>query len=152
MRRKDREITDPAEIETLLRKTAVCRVAMTDGKDPYVVPLCFGYEDGSIYFHSAKEGKKITLLAANPRCCIEVDDSGGPITDTNPCSWEFRYKSVICTGIAQFLEDPEEKRKGLNCIMQHYGGAEYPFADKDIDRVCVVRIVIGEMTGKKYGY
>jgi nitroimidazol reductase NimA-like FMN-containing flavoprotein (pyridoxamine 5'-phosphate oxidase superfamily) len=59
---------------------------------------------------------------------------------------------VICTGTAQFVEDPDEKRRGLNSIMQHYGAAEYPFTDKDLDRVCVVKITIQEMTGKKYGY
>jgi nitroimidazol reductase NimA-like FMN-containing flavoprotein (pyridoxamine 5'-phosphate oxidase superfamily) len=152
MRRKDREITDRAEMESLLREAKVCRIAMTDGKEPYVVPLCFGYENSSIYFHSALEGKKIAFLVGNPRCCIEVDDSGGPLPDKKPCSWEFRYRSVICTGIAQFLEDPDEKRNGLNCIMQHYGAAEYPFTGADLDRVCVIRVAVQEMTGKKYGY
>jgi hypothetical protein len=152
MRRKDREITDRAEMESLLREATVCRIAMTDGKEPYVVPLCFGYDNGSIYFHSALEGKKITILAGNPRCCIEVDECGGPLPDKNPCSWEFRYKSVVCTGVAQILEDPAEKRNGLNCIMQQYGAGEYPFTDKELERVCVIRVAIQEMTGKKYGY
>jgi nitroimidazol reductase NimA-like FMN-containing flavoprotein (pyridoxamine 5'-phosphate oxidase superfamily) len=150
MRRKDREITDPAEMETILQEATIIRLAMTDGDQPYVVPLCFGYADNTIYFHSAHEGRKIALLTRNPRCCIEVDKAVDPIPAANPCSWEFRYKSVICTGTAQFIKDPDEKRRGLNCILQHYGAAEYPFTDTDLDRVCVVRIAIQEMTGKKY--
>ena len=151
MRRKDREITDPAEMVQILRNARVCRLAMSDSDQPYVVPLCFGYRDTTIYLHSAREGRKIDLLVRNPRCCIEVDDAVDPIPAANPCSWEFRYKSVICTGTARFVEDPDEKRRGLNCIMQHYGAAEYLFSDKDLGRVCVVKITILEMTGKKYG-
>ena len=95
MRRKDREITDRAEIEAILDEAMVCRIGLADGGDPYVVPLCFGYEDGSVYIHSARrkrrrpfgsvltmtfdpipggiDGKKIAMIRKNPRCCFEVD-------------------------------------------------------------------------------
>ena len=154
MRRKDREITDRAEMEAILAEAPVCRVAMADGTEPYVVPLCFAYVagDNAIYFHSALEGKKLAMLAKNPRCCVEVDICDGPIPDKNPCSWEFRYKSVICTGTAHVLSDPGEKNRALNCIIRHYGDANHLFTEKELERVSVVKIVIGEMTGKKHGY
>lgn len=151
MRRKDREITDKREMEALLAEAQVCRMAMTDGDEPYMVPLCFWYEDNTIWFHSAREGRKIELIKKNPRVCVEADISGGPIPNEKPCSWEFRYKSVICTGTAQIEEDQDTKRRVLNALMRRYGGDEYPFSDKDLDRVCVVRIALDGMTGKKHG-
>jgi hypothetical protein len=117
-----------------------------------VVPLCFGYADNTIWVHSAREGKKIDILTRNPRCCVEVDMYEGPIRDTVPCSWEVRYKSVICTGFARPVEDSAEKNKALTCIMQHYGGETPVLSEKALDRVLVVKIAIEEMTGKKYGY
>jgi len=152
MRRKDREIVDRGEMEAILAEATVCRVAIADGEEPYIVPLCFCYRDNAIWFHSANAGKKITMIKKNPRCCAEVDICGGPIPDQKPCSWEFRYKSVICTGTARIVEDYAEKRTALNYLMQRYGGAEYPFTEQDLDRVCVVKIPVTEMTGKKYGY
>jgi hypothetical protein len=154
MRRKDREITDRTEMEAILAGAMVCRVAMADGTEPYVVPLCFAYvaDDNAIYFHSAREGKKIDILGKNPRCCVEVDICDGPIPDKSPCNWEFRYKSVICTGTAHLLSDPEEKNRALNCIIRHYGDTDHQFTEKELERVCVVKIVIGEMTAKKHGY
>jgi uncharacterized protein len=152
MRRKDREITDRAEMEALLAEAPVCRVAMADGGEPYVVPLCFGYDNNAIYVHSAKEGKKIAILAQNPRCCVEADICDGPIPDRNPCNWEFRYKSVICTGTAHMLTNPDEKNRALNCILRHYGDTDRQFTEKELERVCVIKIVIGEMTAKKHGY
>jgi nitroimidazol reductase NimA-like FMN-containing flavoprotein (pyridoxamine 5'-phosphate oxidase superfamily) len=152
MRRKDREITDRAEMEAILAEAQVCRLALTDGEEPYIIPLCFGYADNAIWFHSAREGKKIDLIRKNPRCCFEVDLTEGAMPDKKPCSWEFRYRSVICTGTARIVDTCGEKREGLACILQHYGAGEYDFTEADLDRVCVVKTGITEMTGKKYGY
>ena len=151
MRRREREITDRAEMESILGEASVCRLALADDGEPYVVPLCFGYDRGALYFHSAGEGRKIALLVKNPRCCVEVDQYEGPLRDASPCRWEFRYKSVICTGTARIVESFEEKRRGLNCILQHYGGPGYPFPEEELSRVSVIRVDITEMTGKKYG-
>ncbi|MFA4877161.1 MAG: pyridoxamine 5'-phosphate oxidase family protein [Methanoregula sp.] len=151
MRRKDREITDTAEMAAILDLAPVCHLGLSDGNEPYVVPLCFGRDGSAIYIHSAPEGKKIEILRHNPRCCIEADSTMGPIPGKNPCSWEMQYQSVICTGTASFVTEHGEKRRGLNCILKHYGGEEYGFSEKELDRVCVIRIDITGMTGKKHG-
>ena len=54
MRRKDRG--------AILDEALVCRIGLSDGKDPYVVPVCFGYGNGSVYIHAAGEGRKLALL------------------------------------------------------------------------------------------
>jgi nitroimidazol reductase NimA-like FMN-containing flavoprotein (pyridoxamine 5'-phosphate oxidase superfamily) len=55
MRRKDREITDRAEIDTVLNEATVCRIGLADNGEPYVVPMCFGYDGTFLYLHSAPE-------------------------------------------------------------------------------------------------
>lgn len=67
MRRKEREICDPEEMESIISRACVCRLAMCEGYAPYVVPLCFGYEGEYLYFHSATEGRKLEILKKNPR-------------------------------------------------------------------------------------
>jgi uncharacterized protein len=150
MRRKDREITDRTEIEAILKEAMVCRIGLADGGEPYVVPVCFGYEDGAVYVHSAPEGKKITMLEKNPRCCFEVDICDQVIRGEKPCSWGMRYRSVIGFGRAAILTDPEDKQHGLGCIMHHYGGSIHEFSERDLAAVTVIRIPIESMTGKKH--
>ena len=168
MRRKDREITDRAEIEAILNEARVCRIGLADGGEPYIVPLCFGYEEGAVYLHSAPEaskilsgyspveslaefdGKKITMIRKNPRCCIEVDCCDQVIMGDKPCSWGMRYRSVIGYGRAEILNNAEEKRHGLTCIMRHYGGGTHEFSEQDLGSVTVIRITIESMTGKKH--
>jgi len=150
MRRDDRAITDPAEIEAILKEAPVCRMGLANGGNPYVVPLCFGYEDRAVYIHSAPEGKKIVMLEQNPRCCFEVDICDRVVRNDSPCSWGMRYRSVIGYGRAAFLTDPGEKRHGLACIVQHYGGGTPAFSDREIASVSVIRIAVESMTGKKH--
>ena len=151
MRRKDREITDRDEMEMILQVAPVCRLAMARDGEPYVVPVCFGYTRGSIYIHYAPEGEKIDILRENPRVCIEVDLTSGPIRDENPCSWEMRYKSVICRGMARFVEDTGEKQKALDCILDHYGEGPHQFTEQALSKVAVIRVDVDRMTGKKHG-
>lgn len=53
-------ITEPAEIEAIIRKCPYCMVGITDQEgNPYVVPMNFAYRDGVIYLHSGPEGSKV---------------------------------------------------------------------------------------------
>ena len=69
MRRKDKEITDIKEIESILQGAQVCRLGMADNNMPYVIPVCFGYKEHTVYIHSASEGRKIDTLKKNPNVC-----------------------------------------------------------------------------------
>ena len=149
MRRTDRQITDSAEIESILQGSMICRLGLADGGEPYIVPLSFGYTGGAIYLHSALDGKKISMINRNPRCCFEIDQCGKVTRTEPPCAWGIEYRSVIGFGRACIIEDSEEKKRGLNCIMSHYGGEPQQFSDENIRNVCVIRIDIESMTGKK---
>ena len=62
MRRKEKEISDRNIIDDLIKKAMIIRIAMVDDNLPYIVPMNFGYKDNCLYFHSAKEGRKIDLI------------------------------------------------------------------------------------------
>jgi nitroimidazol reductase NimA-like FMN-containing flavoprotein (pyridoxamine 5'-phosphate oxidase superfamily) len=149
MRRTDRQITDSAEIESILQGSMICRLGLADGGEPYIVPLSFGYSGGAIYLHSALDGKKISMINRNPRCCFEIDQCGKVTRTEPPCAWGIEYRSVIGFGKVRIIEDSEEKKRGLNCIMSHYGGETQQFSEENIRNVCIIRIDIESMTGKK---
>ena len=43
MRRTDREVTDPAAIDAIIRACPCCRLGLRDGEGVYLVPLNFGF-------------------------------------------------------------------------------------------------------------
>ena len=75
MRRSEKEIERPEELEELLRSAPVCRIGLASGQEyPYVVPVHFVHAGGFIYIHSARQGMKIGMIEKNPRVCVEIDD------------------------------------------------------------------------------
>jgi nitroimidazol reductase NimA-like FMN-containing flavoprotein (pyridoxamine 5'-phosphate oxidase superfamily) len=152
MRRKDKEIKDPAAIEALIRRARVCRLAMCEDNHPYVVPLCFGYKENTLYFHSASEGRKVDILKKNSGVCFEVDLDQELVQAPEACKWGMKYRSVIGFGKASFVEDPGEKKRALDLIMEHYGGRSFPYREASLGTILVVKVEIESMTGKQAGY
>lgn len=148
MRRSEKEITDKLAIEKIINASLVCRLALSDGNQPYIVPLCFGYQNRTLYFHSALEGKKIDLFQKNNRTCFEFDINSEIIEADKACKWGMKYQSVIGFGRAVLVENIEEKQKGLNIIMNHYSDRNWQFPDKAIEKIAVIKIEIEKMTGK----
>jgi nitroimidazol reductase NimA-like FMN-containing flavoprotein (pyridoxamine 5'-phosphate oxidase superfamily) len=151
MRRKDKEISDPAAIDEIIRKALICRIALCDGGEPYLVPVNFGYESGCIYVHSAPEGKKIDLIRKNARVCFEMEADVGIVPAPGPCKWSMKYRSVIGFGRARILESREEKRNGLLAILKRYMEGPFDFPAEALERVAVIKIEIDSMSGKSSG-
>jgi len=152
MRRKDKEITDPVEIEKIIKEAQVCRLAMVDGNKPYVVPLSFGYEGESLFFHSGHNGRKIDILRNNPTVCFEMDLQGDILEADVPCKWTTQYRSVIGSGEVEFVENPDEKKNAFRIIMAHYSDRIFEFTDEMLKSVVILKVKIAEISAKKSGY
>ena len=152
MRRKDKAIVELAEIEEILRKALVCRLGLTDGNRPYIVPLSFGFQNNNLYFHSAPEGKKIEMLRKNSKVCFEFDLDHQLVADEEACKWGMKYRSVIGFGKASIIEDIREKREGLNAILEHYSGRTFDYPEAAVNGTLVIKVEIESVTGKKSGY
>jgi len=150
MRRKDKEITNPSDLEVILQKAKVCRLGLLDGDIPYIVPVHYGYRMNHLYIHAAKQGKKIELIKKNPMVCFEVEIDHKIRNTGIPCNWSTTYRSIIGYGKASLLTDVEEKKQSLEILISHYSPETiYDFSTKMIDSVAVIKISIDSMTGKQ---
>ena len=102
MRRKDRQVVGIKEMEKIISRCQVCHLALSDPHGhPYALALNFGYQPGTppvLYFHCAKEGKKLDLIRANPRAAFIIDRELELITGPMACDWGMNYESVMGTG------------------------------------------------------
>lgn len=151
MIRTEREISDESCINAILQKSTVCRLGMVDGDKPYVVPLCFGYDDSCLYVHGSIKGRKIDILRRNPNVCFEFDLIAEPIESADPCDWSMKYQSVIGFGKAVFLDSTEDKRQALDVIMAQYSNRQYQFPDNMLKATAVIKIEIDSITCKQAG-
>ncbi|MDR1145220.1 MAG: pyridoxamine 5'-phosphate oxidase family protein [Verrucomicrobiales bacterium] len=158
MRRTDREIEKIDDKINIINQCKVCRLGLTDGNQPYIVPLNYGYafENGTLtlFFHSALEGRKNEIINNNRQACFEVDCDHQLLAGAGACRHGYVYKSVIGFGEITILENDREKNAGLNRIMKHQTGreTEYHFTETELKKVLVYKMTVEKFTGKQRSY
>ena len=97
MRRKDREVTRHGDLMEMVARFKVCRLGLWDGREVYVVPLNFGYEEKngslSLFFHCAREGRKLDILQNRPEVSFEMDGDHVLLEGDVPCRYSYAYGS-----------------------------------------------------------
>jgi len=120
------------EMERFVKEHSYGRLGLCFENEPYVVPVAYGYEQGRIYFHSARQGKKLDFIRKNNRVCFQVDE------------WQKGWASVICYGKASLREDAEAKKKCFQILTRQ------ELSEEHLQNVnaCIGIIQIEEMTGR----
>jgi nitroimidazol reductase NimA-like FMN-containing flavoprotein (pyridoxamine 5'-phosphate oxidase superfamily) len=142
----------PAKNLRLSPVARYCRLGLSDGGAPYIVPLNFGYtyENNTLclYFHSANDGRKLDILKKNNRACFELDCEHHLIEADRACGYGFAFASVIGFGAIEILKTNEEKIQGLNVLMKHQTGrdAVFSYNENDLRSVAVLRMTAAEFT------
>jgi uncharacterized protein len=153
MRRKDREINDTFDLESIILRSDVCRVAFADNNIPYIVTMNFGYSGGShpcFYFHCASHGKKLEMIEKNSNVCFELDTDHEIYSGENGCDWGMKFSSIVGYGKISVVTERESRLNGLNCIMAHYSDSkEFSYEERVLEKTTILRLDIHEMTGKR---
>ncbi|BBZ35023.1 pyridoxamine 5'-phosphate oxidase family protein [Mycolicibacterium confluentis] len=135
----------PAQIEELLGAEVVGRIGCIDAGRPYVVPVCYVYDDGAVYGHTT-EGRKLQAMRADPDVCFEVEQ----VEDVT------RWRSVVGWGRFEEL-DGAAAEEGLRLLFDRLmpllrpGGAEAPPDHTGFLHAAVFRIRLDELTGRFEG-
>ena len=154
MRKLKKRMTDIAAMTALLNSAPVGRLG-TIGRDgwPNIKPLNFAYHDWRIYFHCASEGEKLEEIRRDQRVCFEVDLPIAYVKGTgeNPCRASYLYRSIIIRGKALIVDDPAEKRRGLDLLMAKYQpeGGYGAYQEEKLSITTVVRIEVDDISGKE---
>lgn len=159
MTRRERQVTDPAEIKKILDTCHVLHLGLVDGDQPYVVAMNFGYEfitEGDderlvLYIHGARRGYKLDLMKANPKVFFEMECNVQSFEGDVACRYGTSYESIMGSGIAAIIEDADEKIHGLEVIMQSQTGKDFSgaFDEKLAGAVSVIRIDVKGYTAKR---
>ncbi len=151
VRRKEREITDPAEMRQVLKTTKYVTIALCRDNEPYLVALSHGYdaERSCIYFHCAPEGKKLVYAQANPNVW------GQAILDfgvTDEC--DYAYTCVHFSGTFSLVKSMDEKWHGLQVLVRQVAinpeSKLSKIKPEKLEKTTIGKIEITYMSGKKH--
>ena len=87
----------------------VARLGCIVNGEPYVVPINYTFEDGSLYCHSLP-GNKINGLRKNPRACVQVDEIEG----------DLHWQSVTAFGKYEEVTSQNERAEILGKLMKQF--------------------------------
>ncbi len=143
---------DQARAVELLETALYGFLALGEDENGYAygVPMSYVYDPaaGCLWFHCAPEGKKLELMARNPRVSFCV--VGG--VETVPQHFTTRYESVVAFGVADLALSEDQKREGLRLLVRKYcpdhtvPGETY--MERSFARTGVFRIVVEGITAK----
>ena len=149
MRRKDRE-RDRSFAEAVVDTCLYAVLATVNGDgSPYCVPLSIVREGEIIYFHCAREGRKIDNLKSRSRVCLScVGNAEEP-----PDHFTVVYESAIVSGAAEEVTEDEEKVRALRLLCERHTPANMAAFDAEMAReyqaTAVWKIHIEEISGKQ---
>ena len=150
--KREREVTDPQQIQYILDTAKVLHLGMVDGDEPYVLPMNYGYtlEEGqlTLYLHGATKGRKLDVIRANPKVFFSLECDVVPFEGDRPCQYGTTYASVMGRGIAEIVENVEEKCQAMAVLMRTQTSKEFTFNEKLVSIVSVIRIRVSSYTAK----
>jgi nitroimidazol reductase NimA-like FMN-containing flavoprotein (pyridoxamine 5'-phosphate oxidase superfamily) len=116
------------------------------------VPLSFGFEAKGdrivLYAHGAGEGYKHDLIAKNNHVCVEADVLHGYVAHGTGVTAD--YRSVIGFGTIEYVEDFEEKVKGLQLLLDHCRVTGYSARECALRPITtVLKITLTSISGKQ---
>lgn len=151
IRRKDKEITDFDELKRILNSAGYMTLALCMDNQPYLVSLSYGY-DGNLnrlYFHCAKEGKKLLYLKWNNKVWGQVLLDYGYVEGT--C--DHSYASIHFSGKVTFIDKLDGKRCAIECMIRKLDRKPEALIKKlnlnKLEETVIGRIDIDYLSGKK---
>ena len=116
-----RGLYDRPSIDAILDQGIVCHVGLqTDRGFPVVIPLAYGRKDDIVYLH----GSAASRLFRNARkpsveVCMTVTFVDGLVVARSTYNTDINYRSVMVIGSATEVTDLDEKRAGLDLLVEH---------------------------------
>ncbi|GFM37107.1 hypothetical protein DSM19430T_17910 [Desulfovibrio psychrotolerans] len=143
-------VTDPQWLCRVLDAAPYIVLGLSGEDGPYAVPLNFAHADGCIYFHSARQGRKLDCLRRDPRVSVTAVATARLVGQGGrACDMGMAYESVCASGTAEILTDGKERGEALRAIILRYGGDPATVSEAEARGVALVRVRLTCVSGKR---
>lgn len=152
IRRNEKEINDQNDILRILNQVRYITIAMTDVDGPYLVTLTHAFDRSrnAIYFHCARDGRKVDILNRDNRVWGQALVDLGYVS--GKC--DHLYETAQFRGRVTFVDSTDEKRHALELLIRKNENEPEAvmtkqLTDDSVRRVNIGRIDIDFVSGKR---
>ena len=174
MRRKDRAMSKDFGLNVIDKSRYGVLSVVDDEKTPYSLPLSIVRDADLLYFHSAREGKKVELFKDGTDVSVvfvgethipenfseseleEMSKDESRAVQFISKVFTTEFESAVVVGKISLVEDREEKIRALKLICEKYTPDKmdyFPIAIKaGMDKTNIYSVEIKEVTAKRKKY
>jgi nitroimidazol reductase NimA-like FMN-containing flavoprotein (pyridoxamine 5'-phosphate oxidase superfamily) len=152
-RRRERGGHDRATIDAILDEGLIAHLAIVIGDgQPLAIPTLHARHGDVVYCHGASAGRTMKTMAGGAPACLTVSLIDGLVLARSAMHHSANYRSAILLGKARPVEDPAEKRRAFEAIVERIVPGRWsevrPPTDKEMRATAVVAIGIEEASAK----
>ena len=145
---------DRETIDAILDEGLVCHVGLqTDRGFPVVIPLAYGRDGDIVYLHGSA-ASRLFRGARGPDIdiCMTVTFIDGLVVARSTYNTDINYRSVVIIGRATEVKDLDEKRHGLELMVEQIipgrsRDARSP-TEKELRSTMLLKLPLGESSAK----
>jgi len=145
---------DRATIDAILDEGMVCHLGLqTDQGFPVVIPLAYGRSGDRLYLHGSAASRLFRGARADGvEVCMTVTLVDGLVVARSTYNTDLNYRSVVLIGRACEVKDLDEKRAGLELLVEHIipgrTADARPPTDKELRSTMLLTLPIIDATAK----
>jgi nitroimidazol reductase NimA-like FMN-containing flavoprotein (pyridoxamine 5'-phosphate oxidase superfamily) len=145
---------DRETIDAILDEGFVCHVGLcTDKGFPVVIPLAYGRDGDIVYLHGSAASRLFRgARAEQVEICMAVTFVDGLVVARSTYNTDINYRSVVILGHAAEVKDLDEKRRGLEVMVDHIVPGRSrdarPPTEKELRSTMLLRLPLDESSAK----
>jgi len=110
---------DEASVNAVLDAGLVAHAGFVQDGCPFVIPMLYAREGGSLLLHGARKARVVKLLASGAPVCVNVTLLDGIVAARSAFNSSMNYRSAVVFGTARLIDDPQERLRALKVISDH---------------------------------
>lgn len=138
-------------VHAILDEAYVAHVGVVVDGQPRVLPMAYGRVGDVLYLHGAV-GNAMLRASTDAEVCVTVTLLDGLVLARSAYHHSMNYRSVVLLGPARKVEDPDEKRRALDAIVDHAlpgrSAVARPADDGELRATLVLALPIAEGSAK----
>lgn len=119
-RRHDRAQYDHEAVHAVLDAGFLCHVAYVIDGQPYCTPTIHWREGDMLYWHGSSASRMLRNQKGGTPVCVTVSHLDGLVLARSGFNHSANYRSAMCFGTAQIVDDPAEKMQQLHAVTDRF--------------------------------
>ena len=148
----ERGCYDRASIHRILDAAMICHIAYVIEGQPYCTPTAFWREADHLYWHGSSASRMLRSQRDGLPVCLTVTHLDSLVLARCGFNHSVDYRSAMCFGIAHIIDDPEEKSRALDRMIDRFypgrAATLRPSTVQELKATTVIGMAIEQASGK----